>query len=225
MSAASVKIEEGWKQALMPQWDKPYFQQLKSFLVSEKQSGHTIYPPGKLIFNAFDTTPFDKVKVVIIGQDPYHGPGQAHGLCFSVPHGVRVPPSLKRIYKELQEDVGITIPNHGNLEKWAQQGILLLNSMLTVRAGQAASHQRKGWEQFTSSAINALNTQKEGIVFLLWGRYAQEKGAIIDPNRHHVLKAAHPSPLARHGFLGCKHFSQTNALLQQQGKEPIDWQV
>ena len=225
MSAATVKIEEGWKQALMSQWDKPYFQQLKSFLVSEKQAGHTIYPPGKLIFNAFDTTPFDQVKVVIIGQDPYHGPGQAHGLCFSVPQGVRVPPSLKRIYKELQDDVGITIPNHGNLEKWAQQGILLLNSMLTVRAGQAASHQRKGWEQFTTAAIQALNQEKTGIIFLLWGRYAQEKGAIIDPGRHHILKAAHPSPLARHGFLGCKHFSQTNALLQQQGKEPIDWQV
>lgn len=224
-AAASVKIEEGWKQALMKEWGKPYFQQLKAFLISEKQVGHTIYPPGSLIFNAFNKAPFDAVKVVIIGQDPYHGPGQAHGLCFSVPHGIRVPPSLNRIYKELQEDVGITIPAHGNLEKWAEQGILMLNSMLTVRAGQAASHQRKGWEQFTTAAIQALNQQKEGIVFLLWGRYAHQKGAIIDPSRHHILKAAHPSPLARTGFFGCKHFSQTNALLQQQGKTPIDWQV
>ncbi|MEM7373703.1 MAG: uracil-DNA glycosylase [Bacteroidota bacterium] len=223
--AASVKIEEGWKQALSNEWGKAYFQQLKAFLLSEKQTGQTIYPPGSMIFNAFNTTPFDQVKAVIIGQDPYHGPGQAHGLCFSVPHGIRTPPSLKRIYKELADDVRISIPAHGNLEKWAQQGILMLNSMLTVRAGQAASHQKKGWEQFTTAAIQALNQQKEGIVFLLWGRYAQEKGAIIDPNRHHVLKAAHPSPLARHGFLGCKHFSQTNAFLQQQGKDPIDWQV
>ena len=224
-AAASVKIEEGWKQALMSEWGKPYFQQLKAFLISEKQAGHTVYPPGSLIFNAFNKAPFDQVKAVIIGQDPYHGPGQAHGLCFSVPHGIRVPPSLKRIYKELQDDIGMTIPTHGNLEKWAEQGILLLNSMLTVRAGQAASHQRKGWEQFTTAAIQALNQHKTGIVFLLWGRYAHDKGAIIDPSKHHVLKAAHPSPLARHGFLGCKHFSQTNALLQQQGKSPIDWQV
>ena len=222
--AASVKMEEGWKQALYEEFAKPYFQQLKSFLLAEKADGHKIYPPAKLIFNAFNKTPFEKVKVVIIGQDPYHGPGQAHGLCFSVPQGIAIPPSLKNIYKELYTDLGLAIPNHGNLEKWAEQGVLLLNAMLTVRARQAGSHQRKGWEQFTSAAINQLNIKKEGIVFLLWGRYAQDKGRIIDPSRHYVLKAPHPSPLAR-GFNGCHHFSKTNAFLVEQGKEPIDWQV
>ncbi|MEM7656461.1 MAG: uracil-DNA glycosylase [Bacteroidota bacterium] len=223
--AASVRIESGWKEALKSEWGKAYFQQLKAFLVQEKKSGVVVYPPAKLIFNAFDSTPFEEVKVVILGQDPYHGPGQAHGLSFSVPHGVRTPASLRRIYQELQEDVGIQIPNHGNLEKWAQQGVLMLNSMLTVRAGQAGSHQRKGWETFTTAAIQALNDQKEGIVFLLWGNYAKQKGALIDRSKHHILTAAHPSPLARTGFFGCKHFSQANQFLQQQGKTPIDWQV
>jgi uracil-DNA glycosylase len=223
--APSVKIEAGWKTALAAEWNKAYFQQLKAFLLQEKQKGSTIYPPGKLIFNAFDKTPFDQVKVVIIGQDPYHGPGQAHGLSFSVPAGVRPPASLKRIYKELVDDVGIAMPTHGNLEKWAEQGVLMLNSMLTVEAGKAGSHQKKGWETFTTAVIRTLSEEKEGIVFLLWGNYAKEKGAIIRPGKHHILTAAHPSPLARTGFLGCGHFSQTNALLEQQGKSPIDWQV
>ena len=222
--ADRVKIEAGWKAALMEEWGKPYFQQLRAFLVQEMQSGYVVYPPAPLIFNAFDLTPFDQVRVVIIGQDPYHGPGQAHGLSFSVPPGIGIPPSLRNIYKELQEDVGITIPTHGNLEKWARQGVLLLNAMLTVRAGQAGSHQRKGWETFTDAAIRVLNAQKEGLVFLLWGKYAKEKGAIVDTQRHHVLTAPHPSPLAQ-GFVGCRHFSQTNALLQAQGSPAIDWQV
>ena len=223
--AANVKMEEGWKQALLPEFSKPYFLKLKAFLKEEKNQGQLIYPPGKQIFHAFDSTPFDQVKVVIIGQDPYHGPGQAHGLCFSVLPGVKIPPSLRNIYQELKEDVGFQIPTHGYLQNWADQGVLMLNAMLTVRASQAGSHQKKGWEQFTTAAIQALNTQKEGIVFLLWGRYAQEKGAVIDPSKHHILKAAHPSPLARTGFRGCKHFSQTNALLEQQGKIGINWQV
>jgi len=220
----NVQIEAGWKEALKNEWSKPYFQRLRAFLVAEKQAGKRIFPPGKLIFHAFDRTPYEQVKAVIIGQDPYHGPGQAHGLCFSVQHGVRIPPSLRNIYKELNTDVGMQIPSHGNLETWADQGVLMLNSMLTVESGKAGSHKGKGWEQFTSAAINVLNKEKEGLVFLLWGKYAQEKGAIIDTSRHHVLKAPHPSPLAR-GFNGCKHFSQTNAFLAQQGKAPINWQV
>lgn len=224
-AAARVQIEAGWKAALMSQWDKPYFQRLRGFLLEEKQAGQLIYPPGKLIFNAFNLTPYDQVKVVIIGQDPYHGPGQAMGLSFSVPTGVRPPPSLKNIYKELATDVGIQMPTHGNLEPWAAQGILMLNSMLTVRASQAGSHRGKGWEQFTSSVIKTLNDHREGLVFLLWGRYAQEKGAVIDTSRHLVLKAAHPSPLARNAFSGCKHFSQTNAYLESRGQAPINWQV
>lgn len=223
--AASVKIEAGWKEALRNEFSKPYFLQLKAFLLQEKKDGQVIYPPGPEIFHAFDSTPFDQVKVVIIGQDPYHGQGQAHGLCFSVKPGVAVPPSLKNIYKELHEDVGIQIPSHGYLQKWADQGVLMLNAILTVRAREAGSHRNKGWETFTTAAIQALDREKEGIVFLLWGRYAQDKGQVITPNRHHILKAAHPSPLARGGFNGCRHFSQTNALLIQQGTSPIDWQV
>ena len=223
--AASVQIEAGWKEALTAEFSKAYFLQLKAFLKEEKRAGQLIYPPGKQIFAAFDSTPFDQVKVVIIGQDPYHGPGQAHGLCFSVLPGVAIPPSLRNVYQELRDDVGFTLPNHGYLQKWADQGVLMLNAMLTVRASQAGSHRKKGWEQFTTAAIQALNMKKEGIVFLLWGRYAQEKGAVIDRSRHHVLTAAHPSPLARTGFRGCRHFSQTNALLEQQGKGGIDWQV
>lgn len=221
----SVQIEASWKAALREEFAKDYFSQLRAFLKSEKQAGQLIYPPGKLIFNAFSLTPFEQVKVVILGQDPYHGPGQAHGLSFSVPAGIAIPPSLRNIYKEMAEDVGTTIPTHGNLEKWAQQGVLLLNSMLTVRARQAGSHQRKGWESFTSAVIDVLNREKEGIVFLLWGRYAQDKGALVDTSKHLVLKAPHPSPLARGGFFGSKHFSQTNAYLESQGKAPIDWQV
>ncbi|MEL6194262.1 MAG: uracil-DNA glycosylase [Bacteroidota bacterium] len=224
--AEKVKIEEGWKKALMPEFEKPYFQSLRSFLLAEKQAGQQIFPPGKFIFNAFNSTPFDNVKVVIIGQDPYHGPGQAHGLCFSVQPGVRIPPSLRNIYKELHQDIGFTIPTHGYLQKWADQGVLMLNALLTVRASQAGSHKGKGWEEFTSAAIQALNDRKEGLVFLLWGRYAQEKGAIIDPARHHVLKSVHPSPFAADkGFFGSKPFSRTNELLTASGRTPIDWQI
>jgi uracil-DNA glycosylase len=222
---SSVQIEEGWKTALANEWDKPYFQRLKDFLKQEKQAGKTIYPPGKLIFHAFDRTPYDRVKAVIIGQDPYHGPGQAMGLSFSVQRGVAIPPSLRNIYKELADDIdGFQIPSHGDLSAWADQGVLLLNSMLTVEAGKAGAHQGKGWEQFTSAVINVLNKDKENLVFLLWGKYAQEKGAIVQPSRHHVLKSPHPSPMAR-GFNGCKHFSQTNAFLQAKGLAPINWQV
>ncbi|WNJ16477.1 uracil-DNA glycosylase [Pontibacter sp. G13] len=220
-----VKIEAGWKQALQAEWDKDYFQQLRAFIVQEMNAGHQIFPPATEIFRAFDLTPFEETQVVILGQDPYHGPGQAHGLCFSVPHGIRTPPSLKNIYKEMAEDVGTTIPDHGNLEKWAKQGILLLNSMLTVRAGAAGSHKGKGWETFTDAVIAAVNEQKSGVVFLLWGRYAHQKGAFIDRSKHLVLEAAHPSPLARGAYFGSKHFSKTNQWLAQQGKKQIDWQV
>ena len=223
--AERVKMEESWKRVLIDEFRKPYFQQLRQFLVEEKQSGHIVFPPSQLIFHAFERTPFDQVNVVIIGQDPYHGPGQAQGLCFSVPHGVRIPPSLRTVYAELKEDVGISPPDHGNLEKWADQGILLLNAMLTVRARQAGSHQKKGWEQFTNAVIEKINEHKKGVIFLLWGRYAQDKGRIIDTTKHHILKAAHPSPLARNAFRNSKHFSQTNSLLLQQGKSAIDWQV
>lgn len=227
MSAkVSPQIEASWLQALHDEFQKPYFLQLKAFLQQEKKQGHTIYPPGKQIFNAFDSTPFDKVKVVIIGQDPYHGQGQAHGLCFSVQMGVTPPPSLKNIYKELHSDIGMDIPTHGNLEKWSGQGVLLLNALLTVRASSPGSHRGKGWETFTDAAIKQLNEQREGLIFLLWGRYAQQKGAIIDTAKHHVLKAAHPSPFSAHsGFFNCKHFSQTNEILKSQGKEAIDWNV
>ena len=222
----SVKIEPGWKKALWNTFSEPYFAALRSFLKTEKEAGKVVYPSGELIFHAFEKTPFDAVKIVIIGQDPYHGNGQAHGLSFSVPNGIGIPPSLRNIYKELADDIsGFVIPKHGNLEKWAEQGVLLLNATLTVRAKEAGSHQKKGWEQFTDAAIRALNDEKSGIVFLLWGKYAQEKGKIIDTQKHHVLKAAHPSPLAGNAFQGCKHFSQTNDFLITQGKEPINWQV
>lgn len=224
--AVDPKIHPSWKERLAGEFQQDYFRDLKTFLTEEKRAGQTVYPPGPLIFNAFNTTPFDRVKVVIFGQDPYHGPGQAHGLCFSVQRGVRPPPSLVNIYKELRDDVGFKIPDHGNLEGWATQGVLLLNASLTVRAAQAGSHQGKGWERFTDAAVKALNEHREGLVFLLWGRPAQLKGSIIDPARHHVLKAVHPSPLSAYGgFFGCKHFSKTNALLKQMGKDPIDWQI
>jgi len=224
--ADSVQIEASWKAALHNEFSKPYFQQLIAFLKKEKQEGARIYPPGPEIFHAFEATPFDQVKVVIIGQDPYHGPGQAHGLSFSVKKGVAIPPSLRNIYKELQDDVEFTPPAHGFLDPWAKQGVLMLNAVLTVRAGQAGSHREKGWEHFTAAAINKLNLEKEGLVFLLWGKFAQGVGQLIDPNRHHILKAAHPSPFAAHnGFFGCHHFSRANELLQQQGKTPISWQL
>lgn len=207
------------------EFSAPYFKELKAFLLEEKKK-HRVFPAGQDIFSAFNYTPFDQVKVVIIGQDPYHGPGQAHGLCFSVPQGVKTPPSLVNIFKELHEDVGIDIPAHGKLEKWARQGVLLLNATLTVRAHQAGSHQRKGWENFTDAAIRKLSDEREGLVFLLWGRFAHAKEALVDQARHHVLKAAHPSPLSAHnGFFGCRHFSKTNTLLSKQGLPPIDWQT
>jgi uracil-DNA glycosylase len=225
-SRIDPKIEPSWKERLSGEFRKPYFTGLKAFLKEEKRAGAVIYPPGPLIFNAFNKTPFDAVKVVILGQDPYHGPGQAHGLCFSVQTGVKPPPSLVNIYKELHQDTGFIIPKHGNLEKWAEQGVLLLNACLTVRAGQPASHQGKGWEVFTNAAVEKLNEGKEGLIFLLWGRPAQEKGSIIDAKRHHVLKAAHPSPFsADRGFFGTRHFSKTNAILEKSGRAPINWQI
>ena len=216
-------IEESWKIALQEEFNKPYFLQLKNFLMEERKQ-HIVYPPGKLIFSAFNHTPLNNVKVVIIGQDPYHGKGQANGLCFSVSDGILMPPSLVNIFKEIRNDLGYPIPNSGNLERWADQGVLLLNAMLTVRANEAGSHQGKGWETFTNSVIQHLSNEKQGVIFLLWGKYAQAKEALIDVAKHTILKAAHPSPFsAYNGFFGCKHFSKTNALLLAQGKEEIDW--
>ncbi|MDF1819977.1 MAG: uracil-DNA glycosylase [Alcanivoracaceae bacterium] len=224
--ADRIQLEPGWKAALAGEFEQDYMQRLRQFLVQEKQAGKTIFPPGPEIFHAFDKTPFDQVKVVILGQDPYHGPGQAHGLCFSVRKGVRVPPSLVNIYKEIERDLGLAIPAHGNLEKWAGQGVLLLNATLTVEQANAGSHQRKGWEQFTDAAIRQLNDERDGLVFMLWGSYAQKKGAIIDRSRHCVLTAPHPSPLSAHrGFIGCGHFSEANRYLESHGLAPIDWSV
>lgn len=221
-----IQIEHSWKQVLQPEFSKPYFQQIITFLKTEKAKGKTIYPPGGLIFNAFAQTPFDKVKVVILGQDPYHGPGQAHGLSFSVPDGVTPPPSLINIFKELKQDIGMPMPHTGNLTAWAKQGVLLLNAVLTVSARDAASHTKIGWMNFTDAVIRTISEQKEGIIFLLWGRFAQEKQTLIDETKHHVLKAAHPSPFsADKGFFGCKHFSKTNQLLIQEGKTLINWQL
>jgi len=225
METASVTptLEESWRLTLKEEFSKPYFLQLKQFLLEERTK-HIIYPPGKLIFSAFNHTPFDKVNVVILGQDPYHGKGQANGLCFSVSDGITMPPSLVNIFKEIQNDLGYPLPSAGNLERWADQGVLLLNAMLTVRANEPGSHQGKGWENFTNSVIQHLSNQKQGIVFLLWGKYAQAKEALIDSSKHHILKAAHPSPFsAYNGFMGCKHFSKTNAILMEQGKKKIDW--
>ncbi|HDP75905.1 MAG TPA: uracil-DNA glycosylase [Bacteroidales bacterium] len=219
------QIEDTWKNVLMDEFQKDYFIKLKEFLIEEKKK-YMVYPPGSQIFEAFNHTPFNKVKVVILGQDPYHGPGQAHGLCFSVPNGIPAPPSLQNIFKEINSDLGLPIPNHGNLEKWAKQGVLLLNATLTVRANQAGSHQNKGWETFTDAAIKALSDHHKGLVFILWGNYAQAKTRIIDTNKHFVLTAPHPSPLsASRGFYGCNHFSKTNRLLSSIGKEPIDWSL
>lgn len=219
-----VKIESSWKQVLQEEFCKPYFQEIVEFLKIEKTQGKIIYPPGSLIFNAFNTTPFDKVKVVLLGQDPYHGPGQAHGLCFSVPDGVPLPPSLQNIYKEMHDDIGLSIPKTGNLTRWAEQGVFLLNASLTVRAGDPMSHSKIGWATFTDAVIKIIAEQKKNVVFLLWGKFAQEKQSLIDATRQHVLKAAHPSPLsASNGFFGCRHFSKTNNFLVKDGLDPIDW--
>ncbi|MEO6813706.1 MAG: uracil-DNA glycosylase [Ginsengibacter sp.] len=222
----NVQMENSWKQVLKDEFNKNYFEQLTMFLKAEKALGKIIYPPGQLFFNAFEKTPFDKVKVVIIGQDPYHNEGQAHGLSFSVPDGIAKPPSLKNILKELKNDLGIENSSTGNLEKWAAQGVLLLNASLSVRKNEPGSHGNKGWLQFTDEVIKKISEQKEGIIFLLWGKFAQEKQPLIDETKHFVLKAAHPSPLsANSGFFGCKHFSKTNELLMAQNKEPIDWKL
>jgi len=219
-----IKLESSWKQRLKDEFDQPYMAGLRQFLLDRKRNGAVIYPPGNLIFNALDSTPFERVKVVIFGQDPYHGPGQAHGLCFSVPEGVRVPPSLVNIYKEIESDVGSPPPTSGNLQSWANQGILLLNAVLTVERGHASAHQGKGWEKFTDRVVAELNEGREHLVFLLWGSYAMKKGAIINRDRHLVLAAPHPSPLSAHrGFLGCRHFSKANAWLERQGQKPIEW--
>jgi len=216
-------IEAGWKSVLMDQFQSPYFRTLKEFLEEEKEK-YTLYPPGRLIFNAFQRTPFDRVKVVILGQDPYHGKDQAQGLCFSVPQGIPKPPSLVNIFKELHTDLGISIPEHGNLEKWADQGVLLINATLTVRDSQAGSHQKRGWETFTNRVIEVVSQEKSGVVFLLWGRFAQAKESLIDSGKHLILKSAHPSPLsAYNGFFGCRHFSKTNDYLKKQEKTGIDW--
>jgi len=225
MDIPEPQINQEWLEVLRPEFAKPYFTELKAFLLEEKKL-YRVYPPGNRIFAAFNYTPFSKVKVVILGQDPYHGDGQAHGLCFSVPDGIALPPSLVNIYKELTTDLGIPLPKSGNLEKWAQQGVLLLNATLTVRANQAGSHQHHGWENFTDEVIRQLSARQTGLVFILWGSYAQAKEALIDTSKHFVLKAVHPSPLSVYrGFFGCRHFSKTNELLEKAGKEPIDWRL
>ena len=224
MEVSNINIDASWKAILKDEFAAPYFSKLKEFLIEEKKL-YTVYPPGNRIFAAFNRTPFDKVKVVIIGQDPYHGPGQANGLCFSVSDSVKKPPSLVNIFKELQTDLGIPIPQSGNLERWADQGILLMNATLTVRANHPGSHQKKGWEQFTDAVIHKISEQKKGIVFILWGKYAQTKEALIDTNKHFILKAAHPSPLAGGAFFGCRHFSKTNKLLEHNLIQPIDWRI
>ena len=220
-----VKIEQSWKDALAGEFGKPYFAQLARFLHQEKAAGKVIYPPGGLIFRAFELTPVPQVKVVILGQDPYHNPGEAMGLSFSVPDGVRMPPSLRNIFREIETDLGVRMSGSPNLEAWARQGVLLLNSILTVEAGQAASHRNIGWQEFTDAVIRFLNEHCEGIVFLLWGNFARAKASLIDTSRHHVLEAAHPSPLAGGAFFGCRHFSKTNQILVSEGKTPINWQL
>lgn len=226
MSGGNVTLEPSWKSRIGEYLLRPEMQSLATFLRAEKQAGKQIHPPGPEIFAAFEHAPFDAVRVVILGQDPYHGPGQAHGLCFSVRPGVRIPPSLDNIFKEIQRDLGIARPDHGCLTPWADQGVLLLNSVLTVEEGRAGSHQKKGWEGFTDAAIAALNRERESLVFLLWGAYAQRKGQLIDTDRHRVLQSVHPSPLSAHrGFIGCGHFSAANQWLQRQGGAPINWQL
>lgn len=226
MSGNAVKLEESWKQALAPEFAAPYMASLRTFLVEEREHGKRIFPRGNEYFRALDLTPLEQVKVVILGQDPYHGAGQAHGLCFSVRPGVRIPPSLINIYKELETDLGIPPARHGFLESWARQGVLLLNSVLTVEEGRAASHQGHGWEQFTDAVIRAVNEQCDSVVFMLWGSYARKKAAFVDRQRHLVLHAPHPSPLSAHsGFLGCRHFSQANDFLISRGREPVEWRL
>ena len=225
-AAREVRLHPSWKAVLDGEFDKDYMRSLKSFLLQRKQAGHVIYPPGSLIFNALDQTPFDQVKVVILGQDPYHGAGQAHGLCFSVQPGVAIPPSLQNIFKEIRNDLGLEPPAHGCLLSWARQGVLLLNAVLTVEAGNAGAHQGRGWEIFTDRIIGELNTQREHLVFMLWGSYAQKKGAMIDRRRHLVLQSPHPSPLSAHrGFSGNRHFSKTNDYLTAHGVSPVNWQL
>ena len=224
-NSINPQIEESWKNILRDEFHKDYFIRLKEFLIEEKKK-QIVFPAGSLIFNAFNHTPFENIKVVLLGQDPYHGPGQAHGLCFSVPNGIQKPPSLVNIFKEIHTDLGIAIPKGGNLEKWANQGVLLLNATLTVRAHQAGSHQKKGWEQFTDAAISAISRERKGVVFLLWGAYAQAKTSLIDQSKHHILTAPHPSPLSvTRGFYGCKHFSKANECLRLDGKTEIDWSI
>ncbi len=223
--ATQVQIEESWKEALQDEFQKPYFPLIKQFIVAQKAKGKIVYPPGPLIFNAFNLTPFSELKVVILGQDPYHGAGQAHGLCFSVQKGVKVPPSLVNIFKEIKTDVGIAPPNHGNLEKWAKQGVLLLNASLTVNAGEANSHAQCGWQTFTDAVIKKISDEKTGIIFLLWGNFAKAKKSLIDTSKHFVLESAHPSPLSGGAFFGSKHFSKTNELLKKEGKTEIDWSL
>ena len=221
----NVQIEESWKEALQSEFDKPYFASLVQYLHKEKAEGRQVFPPGKDIFKAFELTPVDKVKVVILGQDPYHGYGQAMGLSFSVPAGVPAPPSLKNIFKEIESDLGVRMSGNPDLREWAEQGVLLLNAVLTVRAGEPTSTSAIGWQQFTDAVISYISEHCEGVVFLLWGNFARSKKALIDTSRHFVLEAAHPSPLARGAFFGCRHFSKTNEILQSEGKTPIDWQL
>lgn len=221
----NVQIEESWKEALQSEFDKPYFASLVQYLHKEKAEGRQVFPPGKDIFKAFELTPVDKVKVVILGQDPYHGYGQAMGLSFSVPAGVPAPPSLKNIFKEIESDLGVRMSGNPDLRKWAEQGVLLLNAVLTVRAGEPTSHSDIGWQQFTDAVISYISEHCEGVVFLLWGNFARSKKALIDTSRHFVLEAAHPSPLARGAFFGCRHFSKTNEILRSEGTTPIDWQL
>ena len=218
-----VRIEQSWKNALAGEFEKPYFAPLVRFLHDEKAAGKKIFPPGSQIFRAFDLTPVQDVKIVILGQDPYHGPGQAHGLSFSVPKNMPAPPSLKNIFKEIESDLGVKMSGYPDLEKWARQGVLLLNSILTVRAGEAASHSRIGWEEFTDAVIRYISDNCNGVIFMLWGNFARSKRDLVDRSRHYVLEAAHPSPLARGAFFGCRHFSQANSILTSQGRTPVDW--
>jgi len=223
---AQPDIDQSWIPYLGEQFEADYFNSLKQSLQEEKQNGYTVYPRGKEIFRAFNETPFDQVKVVIIGQDPYHGPKQANGLCFSVHKGIKFPPSLMNIFHEIQNDLGINIPPHGDLEKWSHQGVLLLNAMLTVRAGEAGSHRKLGWENFTNGVIEQVSQQKEGVIFMLWGKFAQEKQALINEDQHFILEAPHPSPFsANRGFFGCGHFSKANEILKSIGRSPVDWKL